>query len=328
MNFKRLGRTGLKVSELCLGTMNFGGPTSEKEAIEIIEKFLDMGGNFIDTANVYNKGKSEEIVGKALKGKRDKVVLATKVHGPMGDGPNDRGNSRKHIMKQIEESLRRLKTDYIDIYYIHRPDPDTPIEETLDALNDLVHKGYVRYIGTSTFPVWQLVEAQWISDKRNFERFVVEQPPYSIIERQIEARLLPYARKYGVGIVTWSPLSGGWLTGKYLKKLERGSRAKKHPEWIDMSRDTPLGKKRIEAVSKIIKIAERLGIHPVPFSVAWILKNEDVTAPIIGPRTKEQFDLYLKALEVNLPDEIMREIDEIVPPGTSLWQAEYKEFVV
>ncbi len=214
--------------------MNFGGPTSEDEAIRIIRRFLDAGGNFIDTANVYNQGRSEEIVGKAIKGKRDSVVLATKVHFPMGDGPNDYGNSRKHIMHQIEQSLRRLGTDYIDIYYIHRPDPTTPLEETLDTLNDLVHKGYVRYIGTSTFPAWQLVEAQWICDKRNYVRFVVERPLYSIIERQIEARIIPYAGKYGVGLVTWSPLAEGWLTGKYLKGVSPDSRSAKHPEWKDM----------------------------------------------------------------------------------------------
>ena len=328
MNYKQLGGTGIRVSELCLGAMNFGNPTSEDEAVRIIDRFLDAGGNFIDTANVYNRGISEEIVGRAIKGRREEIVLATKVHFPMGDGPNEHGNSRKHIMQQIEQSLKRLQTDYIDIYYIHRPDPTTPIEETLDTLNDLVHKGYVRYIGSSTFPVWQLVEAQWISDKRNYVRFVVEQPPYSIIERQIEARLIPYAKKYGVALVTWSPLAGGWLTGKYLKGIPEDSRAARRPEWKDMQPDTPLGKKRIEAVGKIMEVIREGGYDPVPFAVAWVLKNPYVTAPIIGPRTLEQLETYLKALEVEIPDDVMKKIDEIVPPGTSLWQAENKDFVV
>jgi len=194
----------------------------------------------------------------------------------------------------------------------------TLLEETLDTLNDLVHKGYVRYIGTSTFPAWQLVEAQWISDKRNCVRFVVEQPLYSIIERQIEARIISHARKYGGGLVTWSPLARGWLTRKYLKGVSPDSRSAKHPEWKDMQLDTPLGKRRLEAVSKILKIVEREGYEPVPFAVAWVLKNPDITSPIIGPRTIEQLETYLKALELDIPDEIMKEIDETVPPGTSL----------
>lgn len=230
MIYRPLGRAGVKVSPLCLGTMNFGSVTEEKEALRIIDAALDAGINFIDTANVYNQGLSEQIVGKALKEKRDAVVLATKVHGAMGDGPNDRGNSRYHITRQVEESLKRLQTDRIDLYQLHRPDPNTPMDEQLSALTDLVRQGKVLYIGTSTFPACSLCESLWLSEKFHFERFVCEQPPYNIFSRRIENEVLPFCRKHDFAVIPWSPLAGGWLSGKYrrgepLPDASRGKRS-------------------------------------------------------------------------------------------------------
>jgi aryl-alcohol dehydrogenase-like predicted oxidoreductase len=217
MDYRTLGRAGMKVSPLCLGCMNFGDPTDEQDSIRIIHAALDAGINFLDTADVYNHGVSEQIVGKAIKDRREHVVLATKVHGRMGDDPNDAGNSRAHIIQGVEDSLRRLDTDHIDLYQLHRPDTATPMDEQLDALSDLIHQGKVRYIGTSTFPAWELCEALWISDRNNYERFVSEQPPYSILRRGIETEVLPFCNKYGFAVLPWSPLAGGWLTGKYRK---------------------------------------------------------------------------------------------------------------
>src|SRR5437867_4895067 len=222
MELRTIGRTGVQVSAFCLGTMMFGpwGNTDEDECVRMIHSALDAGINFVDTADVYGEGRSEEIVGKALKGRRDEVVLATKVHGEMGKGPNDRGNSRYWIMREVESSLRRLGTDHIDLYQIHRPDPDTHIEETLGALTDLVRQGKVRYLGCSTFPAFRIVEAHWASERRGLERFVCEQPPYSIFVRHIESDVLPVCRAYGMGAIVWSPLAGGWLAGKYRRGSE------------------------------------------------------------------------------------------------------------
>src|SRR3954463_11785866 len=219
MEHRTLGRTGVKVSPLCLGAMMFGawGNPDHDVSIRIIHAALDAGINFIDTADVYSRGESEEIVGKALKGRRDNVVLATKVHGPMGEDPNEFGNSRRWIVREVENSLRRLQTDWIDLYQIHRPEEDTDIDETLGALTDLVRAGKVRYIGSSTFPPSQIVEAQWAAEKRGRERFVCEQPPYSMLIRAVEADVLPTCRRYGMGVIPWSPLAGGWLSGSYRK---------------------------------------------------------------------------------------------------------------
>src|ERR1700716_1568973 len=217
MEYRQLGGTGVRVSPLCLGAMMFGawGNTDHEESTRIIDRALDAGINFIDTADVYARGESEEIVGKALEGRRDSVVLATKVHGSMGDDPNERGNSRRWIVRAVENSLRRLQTDWIDLYQIHRPEADTDVDETLGALSDLVHAGKVRYIGSSTFPASQIVEAQWVAERRGRERFVSEQPPYSILVREVEKDVLPTAQRYGMGVIPWSPLAGGWLTGRY-----------------------------------------------------------------------------------------------------------------
>lgn len=265
MDYVRLGGTGLRVSPLCLGCMMFGGwgNPDHEESVRVIHEALDAGINFLDTANVYSFGESEEITGKALKGRRDDVVLATKFHAPMGEGPNDRGNSRKHIFRAVEDSLRRLDTDYIDLYQVHRPDPKVDIEETLGALTDLVREGKVRYIGSSTFPPSAIVEAQWASKRRNLERFVCEQPPYSILVRGIEREMLPIAAKYSMGVIVWSPLAGGWLSGKYRKgrPVPESGRALRIPDRFDMS--LPENQRKLEAVEQIVSLAEAEGISLV-----------------------------------------------------------------
>lgn len=324
MDYVRLGGTGLRVSPLCLGCMMFGqwGNPDHEESIKIIHRAIDAGINFLDTANVYSLGESEEIVGKALKGKRDGVVLATKFHGPMGSGPNDRGNSRGHVMRAVEDSLRRLDTDYIDLYQVHRPDPKTDIEETLSALTDLVRQGKVRYIGSSTYPPSEIVEAQWAAEKRGLERFVCEQPPYSILVRDIEREMLPVARRYRMGVIVWSPLAGGWLSGKYRKgqPAPNTGRAARLPDRFDP--DKPENQRKYEVVEHLIKLAEKEGTDLVKLSIAWTLGHRDVTSSIIGPRTVEQLEGLLGADEVQLSADTLDEIDEVVPPGDTVNRAD------
>jgi len=322
MEYRNLGRTGAKVSPLCLGAMMFGqrGNADHDDCIRIIHRALDAGINFVDTANVYSSGESEEIVGKALKGCRDDIVLATKVHGVMGQGPNDQGNSRVHILREVENSLRRLQTDYIDLYQIHRPDPDTRIEETLSALDQLVRSGKVRYIGSSTFAAWELVESYWVSDRHNFVRFECEQPPYSIFVRQIEKDVLPVCQKYGTGVIPWSPLNRGWLAGKYRKgqaEVDPQSRVGRNDPFIDRP-DSPSGQKKLDLVEELVPMAQEIGANLAQYAIAWTLANPVVTAPIIGPRTMEQLEDNLGALEVIIPPEHLRRIDEMVPPGTDV----------
>lgn len=319
MNYRTLGRAGVKVSPLCLGTMNFGGPTEEKESVRIIDMALEAGINFIDTANVYNQGVSEQIVGKAIKQKRDTVVLATKVHGRMGEGPNDRGNSRYHIIRQVEESLKRLQTDRIDLYQLHRPDPDTPMDEQLLALSDLVRQGKVLYIGTSTFSACSLCESLWLSEKFHFERFVCEQPPYSIFCRGIENEVLPFCRKHGFGVIPWSPLAGGWLSGKYRKDkpLPESSRGKRR----DWDLESPAAQARLDAIEQLMDVIQgqgRPGATLSQFALAWLLHQPGVTAPIIGPRTPDHLKDNLGALELTLTDEALQRVDQVVVPGTDL----------
>jgi aryl-alcohol dehydrogenase-like predicted oxidoreductase len=301
--------------------MMFGrrGNADHADCVRIIHCALDAGINFVDTANVYSSGESEEIVGEALRGRRDAVVLATKVHGEMGPGPNDRGNSRVHILREVENSLRRLQTDYIDLYQIHRPDADTPIEETLRALDDLVHSGKVRYIGSSTFPAWELVESYWVSDRLGPARFECEQPPYSIFVRGIEKDVLPVCAKYGTGVIPWSPLNRGWLAGKYRKGLEVDpqSRVGRNDPFIDRP-DSPTGRKKLDLVEELIPMAEEVGANLAQYAIAWTLTNPVITAPIIGPRTMDQLTDNLKALEVRIPEEQLTRIDEMVPPGTDV----------
>src|SRR6202022_1381136 len=285
MKYRNLGRTGVNVSPLCLGAMMFGawGNPDHDESIRIMHRALDAGINFIDTADVYTRGESEEIVGKALAGgRRDGVVLATKVHGTMGDDPNEFGNSRRWIVREVDNSLRRLKTDWIDLYQIHRPEPGTDIDETLGALSDLVHAGKVRYIGSSTFPASEIVEAQWTAARRGRERFVCEQPPYSILVRAVEADVLPTCARHGMGVIPWSPLAGGWLSGKWRRNADTvtSHRANRIPPRYDL--DDPGNQQKLDAADALGKLADDLGIPLVHLAVAWVLRNPAVTSAIIG----------------------------------------------
>jgi aryl-alcohol dehydrogenase-like predicted oxidoreductase len=319
---RKLAGTGVSVSPLCLGAMMFGawGNTDHDESIRIIHRALDAGINFIDTADVYSRGESEEIVGKALAdGRRDSVVLATKVHGTMGDDANEFGNSRRWIVKEVENSLRRLKTDWIDLYQIHRPELDTDIDETLGVLTDLVRAGKIRYIGSSTFPAHQIVEAQWVAERRGRERFVCEQPPYSMLIRRIEGDVLPVCEKYSIGVIPWSPLAGGWLSGRYRKDGDSPAdsrRAQMLPSRYDMS--LPGNQAKLEAADALGALADEAGMSLIEMALAFVNAHPAVTAPIIGPRTMEQLESQLGALERTLSAELLDRIDEIVPPGTTV----------
>jgi aryl-alcohol dehydrogenase-like predicted oxidoreductase len=320
MDTRPLGRTGVEVSPLCLGTMMFGawGNPDHDDSIRIIHRALDEGINFVDTADVYSRGESEEIVGKALAGgRRDNVVLATKFHGSMGDDPNERGNSRRWIVREVENSLRRLRTDWIDLYQVHRPEPDTDIDETLGALTDLIRAGKIRYAGSSTFPASQIVEAQWTAERRGRERFVCEQPPYSVLVRGIEADVLPTCQRHGMGVIPWSPLAMGWLSGKYrLDGQVESRRAQMLPKRWDMS--LPENQRKLEAADALARLAEAASITLIELALAFVLEHPAVTAPIIGPRTMEQLESQLGAANLKLDDEILDRIDEIVPPGTNV----------
>jgi aryl-alcohol dehydrogenase-like predicted oxidoreductase len=327
MEYRSFGRTGVKVSSLCLGCMMFGGKTPAAESYDIIDRALDAGINFIDTANVYSIGRSEEVTGEALKrnGKRQRLMLATKVHGKMGEDVNDLGNTRRHIIEQCEASLRRLQTDYIDLYQIHRPSPDIPIDETLRALDDLIRAGKVRYIGSSTFAAWQLVESLWVAKELGLNRFVCEQPPYNLLDRRIERELLPMARTYGFATIPWSPLAGGLLTGKY-------TRGEEPPEGARFG-DTanPLYRRRLndriyDVIDGLKPIAEEKGVTLSQLSLAWCMRQPGVTSPIIGPRTMEQFEDNLKALDVEISDDDRKRIDRVARRGESVapfYEAEF-----
>jgi aryl-alcohol dehydrogenase-like predicted oxidoreductase len=320
MEYRTLGRTGIKVSPLCLGAMMFGawGTPDHDECIRIIHAALDAGINFVDTADIYSFGESEEIVGKALvQKKRHQVVLATKVHGQMGRDPNAQGNSRRWIMAECDNSLRRLGTDYIDLYQIHRPSPETDIDETLGALTDLVRAGKIRYFGSSTFPAHEVVEAQWVAERRARERFVTEQPPYSILVRGIEKDVLPICQKYGMGVLSWSPLAGGWLSGAFGPGKENTSRrAAMIPQHYDMS--LPGNQEKLEAVSKLTGLADGAGMSLVSLALGFVLAHPGVTSPIIGPRTMEHLESQLPALDVRLSDDVLDQIDQVVAPGIDL----------
>jgi aryl-alcohol dehydrogenase-like predicted oxidoreductase len=330
MDYRNLGHTGLKVSPLCLGAMMFGswGNPDHEDCIRTIHHALESGINFIDTANGYSEGESEIIVGKALQDRREQVVLATKVWAPVGPGPNQRGLSRKAIQEQVENSLRRLQTDVIDLYQIHRPDPATPMEETLSTLNDLVRQGKVRYIGCSTnhyagealwekrFTAWEIVESLWISERHGWERFVSLQPPYSILRRVMELEHFPMTQRFGIGNIVWSPLEGGWLTGKYRRGAENPQDTERSRKWVG-DLNNPKLQRRMDAVEQLLPIAEAKGIPLARFANAWALRHPAVTSVIIGPRTREQLDDSLGALDVQITDEEAAAIDRLVPPGTS-----------
>jgi aryl-alcohol dehydrogenase-like predicted oxidoreductase len=321
MEHRTLGRTGVMVSPVCLGAMMFGawGERDHDESVRIIHRALDAGINFVDTADVYSGGESEEIVGKALAGgRRDHVVLATKVHGSMGDDPNEFGNHRRWIVTEVENSLRRLKTDWIDLYQIHRPEQDTDIDETLGALTDLVRAGKVRYIGSSTFPASQIVEAQWTAERRGRERFVCEQPPYSLLARGVEADVLPTCLRHGIGVIPWSPLAGGWLSGKWRKDSGdlTSRRSAMIPRRYDLS--IPANQRKLDAADALARLADEAGLSLVEMAIAFVIRHPAVTAAIIGPRTMEHLESQLPAAGVELPDDLLDRVDEIVPPGVNL----------
>ncbi|HEX6263000.1 MAG TPA: aldo/keto reductase [Actinomycetota bacterium] len=324
MEHRVLGRTGVRVSAYCLGTMMFGswGNPDADECVKMIHRAMDAGINFIDTADVYSKGESEEIVGKALSVRRDHVVLATKVHGRMGQKPNQGGNSRLWIMREVERSLRRLGTDYLDLYQMHRPDPSVDLEETLGALTDLVRQGKVRYAGCSAYPAWQIVESHWVSERRGLERFVTEQPPYSIFVRGIERDVLPVTRRYGMGVLVYSPLNGGWLAGRYRKGRENpaDSRAElmkergRFRERYDRERE-PV-RRKLDLVERLEEVAEGAGLSLARMAMAFVLAHPDVTSAIVGPRTPEQLEELLEGADTRLTSDVLDAIDEVVPPGT------------
>ena len=319
MELRTLGRTGVQVSKLCLGTMMFGawGNTDHDDSIRIIHAALDAGINFVDTADVYSSGECEEIVGKALKGRRDDVVLATKASAPMDDDPNHRGNSRRWIITEVENSLRRLGTDWIDLYQIHRPDPTTDIAETLGALTDLVRQGKVRSIGSSSFSGSQIVEAQWVSSDRRLERFRSEQPPYSMLVRGIEGDVLPAAARHGMGILTYSPLAGGWLSGSWTADSSPTSPARQRlAARFDMT--LPENQRKLEAVEQLAQVAEDAGMPLIELAIAFVVNHPAVTSAIIGPRTMEQLESQLPAAGRTLDAALLDRIDAIVKPGVNL----------
>ncbi|MBS3666401.1 aldo/keto reductase [Vreelandella boliviensis] len=324
MQYRNLGRTGIKVSPYCLGTMMFGAIANgdHDECVGMIHKALDFGINFIDTADAYSQGESEEIVGKALKGRRDEVVLATKASLPMGDDPNHSGGSRRWLTRAIEDSLRRLQTDYVDLYQIHRLDPETDIEETMSVLTDLMREGKVRAIGASTAPASDIVEAQWVAERHGLARFRSEQPPYSILNRSIEREVLPTCQRYGMGVMTWSPLAKGMLTGKYRKsgELPDSLRVKYFPKAM-----TDEGS--LDAVEKLIPLAEDAGLSLVHMALAFVMAHPAITSAIIGPRTPEQLNQLLTGADVQLSDELLDRIDHIVPPGVDVAPLERAAYI-
>jgi aryl-alcohol dehydrogenase-like predicted oxidoreductase len=325
MELRLLGSTGVRVSPLCLGAMLFGrwGNPDEADAIRIIDRALDAGINFIDTADVYGHGDSEEILGKALKGsKRDRIVLATKVNHQMGDGANRAGNSRRWIMQEVEDSLRRLNTDWIDLYQVHRPDPTCDMVETLGALTDLVRSGKVRYIGSSTFAAHEIVEAQWAAERRHLERFVCEQPPYSILVRGIEEHVLAVCQKHRMGVITWSPLCAGWLTGLYRKgrTLPTASRYELIPERYDL--EVTGNRAKLDAVEELAVLAGEAGLTLIQLALGFILAHPAVTSAIAGPRTMEHLEAYLAGADVRLTQDVLDRIDRIVPRRTTFTEAD------
>jgi aryl-alcohol dehydrogenase-like predicted oxidoreductase len=324
MKLRVLGRTGVRVSPLCLGAMMFGqwGNPDHDESIRIIHQALDAGINFIDTADVYSAGESEEIVGKALASiDRERVVLATKVHAPMGDDPNQQGNSRRWIITECENSLRRLGTDHLDLYQVHRSDPTVDVDETLGALTDLVRAGKIRYFGSSTFPAHEIVEAQWVAERRGRERFVTEQPPYSMLVRAIEADVLPVAEKYGMGVLPWSPLAGGWLSGAFGSGKDNTSRrATRVPGRYDLS--LPENQRKVVVVDQLSALADEAGLTLIQLAIAFVLAHPAVTSPIIGPRTADHLESQLAAADITLETAVLDRIDEIVPPGTNVASAD------
>ncbi len=322
MQMRVLGSTGVRVSSFCLGAMMFGstwGNPDHDEGVRIIHRALDSGINFIDTADVYSGGESEVIVGKALAGgRRDDVVLATKAHGVMGTDVNERGSSRRWLVRECEASLRRLGTDHVDLYQVHRPDPDTDIDETLGALTDLIRAGKICYAGTSTFPADLIVEAQWTAQRRGRERFVCEQPPYSILVRGVEAAVLPACQRHRLGVITWGPLASGWLSGQYRldSDLPASRRSQRLPQRFDLS--LPANRAKLEAADKLANLAAEAGMSLIHLALGFVVSHPAVTSAILGPRTMAHLESQLDAPADGLPADLLDRIDEIVPAGVTL----------
>ena len=314
MDYRLLGRTGVRVSPLCLGTMMFGGQTTEADSIQIIHKALDLGINFVDTADVYVNGESERIVGKALAGRRESAVLATKGRNTMGEGPNDWGASRLHMRQALEASLKRLNVEYIDLYYVHAPDYDTPIDETLRFLDDAIRQGKILYPACSNARAWRLCEALWTSDRLGLSRFAAVQPLYNLVNRDIEVELLPLAKAHGIGVVSYSPLARGILTAKYKpgEPFPEGSRASRNDKRL---REAELRDESLAISQKLADHCKAKGVAPSQFALAWCLANPTVTSIILGPRTMEQFDDNIAALQVQITAEDEAFVDRLVPPG-------------
>jgi len=309
MNYRNLGKSGLKVSQICLGTNNFGGQVSEETSIKIINKTLDCGINIIDTANTYTSGRSEEIIGKAIKGRRDEVIIATKVGSKIGQEPNQGGLSRKHILWQIRNSLKSLESDFIDIYYLHRFDPETPLEETLRTFNDLVREGKVRYIACSNFAAWQIAKANEICEAYDLEKFIAVQPPYNLLQRDVERDLLPYCQQEGLGVLTYTPLMGGFLTGKYSKDVSppKGSRYEYNPRfWERVNKES-----NFTVLQQVERVADEVKIPLSKLALAWILKNPIITASIMGASTAEQVEDNCSITEIKIDDEIYRKLNDL-----------------
>ena len=318
MEYRLLGRTGVRIAPLCLGSDNFANPTPEAESIVMIERAMAAGINLIDTSNSYAKGESERIIGRALaaSGRRDQVLIATKAHYPVGPGPNDRGNSRLHLMRACEDSLRRLQVDYIDLYQLHRPSFELPIDETMSALTDLVRQGKVRYVGCSTTPAWKAMEAIMVSELKGYVRFVSEQPPYNLLDRRIENEMVPLCREYQMGILPWSPLAMGILAGRYADAADApaDSRASLRGG-IYAERVTARG---IEVGRRFVQLARERGISPAQLAVLWVKDQPGITAPLIGPRTLEQLEHFLPVMEMQLDDQLSAACDALVPPGSAV----------
>ena len=313
MDYRILGRTGVKVAPLCLGAMNFGKRTEADEAMGILSRYVEMGGNFIDTANVYAGGRSEEIIGRWMKenGTRHQVVLSTKVFGKRSPHVNDKGNHRWHIVREVEQALRRLQTDFIDLYHVHRPDPDTPIDHTLRALEHLIRQGKVLYIASSTFPAWELCEAHFVAEKLNIPRFDVEQPPFNILDRSAETEVLPFCRRYNVAVINWGPLAHGLLCGKYT----RGGRHFPEDAAFASKSEADYSSQQWTVMEGVDRLADECGIASSQFALAWCLHHPDLTCPIIGPRTVAQLEDNMAAVDVRLSPDVREKVDQLSPPG-------------
>ncbi|GAA2273736.1 aldo/keto reductase [Nonomuraea roseoviolacea subsp. roseoviolacea] len=319
MQYRTLGRTGVHVSSLALGAMNFGaiGRTTQDEATAIVDAALEAGVNLIDTADMYGQGDSEEMVGKAIAGRRDDIVLATKAGMPMGDERNHQGGSRRWLFTALDDSLRRLGVDHVDLYQIHRWDPSTGDEETLSALTDLQRAGKIRYFGSSTFPAYRIVQAQWAAQSHHLSRYVTEQPSYSILQRGIEAHVLPVTEQYGLGVLAWSPLASGWLSGA----IREGRDITTHrstilPQRFDLS--LPANRARLDAVERLAKVADEAGLTMIQLALGFVTAHPAVTSAIIGPRTLDHLRAQLAAADTVLSADVLDAVDAIVAPGVDL----------